>query len=361
MPWSIVRMHARALANMKYYVKRAHGISERFYRALCSYLLFGTGQGSGASPSVWLTLVICLLSALSTMAPIAMKFVDPWNDISNERIADSYVDDTAVGVSDAMQDEPMSIPEIIGHLQDVAQKWERILYSSGGSLELRKCFWYLVYWEWVDGRPQMMPSISSPAMIALTKGHIPVYMVIERKETWEAMRTLGIWVAPDGNYRKEAQFLWTKANTFAAHLLTSNLNRMDTFIFHWSTYTPVMTYSICLMTLSWMQLNKIQSKAISAILDKLGVNHHFPCRAAFGPKELCGMSLLDLSIEEGIRQIQHFMDHIFVMDSVGELIMIALRFLQIEAGSGHHLLEAPSIEIPYLTPCWITLMQELWP
>ena len=202
-------MHARALANMKYYVKTAHGISERFYRALRSYLLFGTGQGSGASPSVWLTLVIC-------------------------------------------------------------------------------------------------PS----------------------------------------------QFLWTKANTFAARLLTSNLNRMDTFIFHLSTHTPAMTYSICLMTLSRTQLNKIQSKAILAILDKLGVNRHFPRRAAFGPKELCGMSLLDLSVEQGIRQIQHFMDHIFA------LIMIALRFLQIEAGSGHHLLEAPSIEIPYLTPCWITSMRE---
>ena len=231
-------MHARVLANMKYYVKIAHGILERFYQALHSYLLFGTGQGSGMSPSVWLTLVICLLLALSAMAPIAMKFVDPWNDISNERNADSYVDDTAVGVSDAIQDEPMSIPEIIGHLQDIAQKWERILYSSGGALKLCKCFWYLVYWEWVDGRPQMMPSISSPVMIALTEGHLPVYMVIERKEAWEAMCTLGIRVAPDGNYRKEAQFLWTKANTFVACLMTLNLNRIDTFIFHWNTYTP---------------------------------------------------------------------------------------------------------------------------
>ena len=57
MPRSVVRMHVRVLANMKYYVKTAHGILERFYWALHSYLLFGTGQGSGMSPSVWLTLV----------------------------------------------------------------------------------------------------------------------------------------------------------------------------------------------------------------------------------------------------------------------------------------------------------------
>jgi len=160
--------------------------------------------------------------------------------------------------------------------------------------------------SWVDGRPEMMPSISSPATIALTKGHTPVYTVIERKETWEAMRTLGVRVAPDGNYRKEAQFLKTKADTFAARLMTSNLNRMDTFIFHRSTYTPSMTYPICLTTLTRTQLNKIQSKAISAILDKLGINRHFPRRVAFGPKELCGLSLLDLSVEQGIRQISTF-------------------------------------------------------
>ena len=72
-----------------------------------------------------------------------------------KRNADAFVDDSANGVSDAHLDIPMSMPEIVCHLQHTAQTWERILYSSGGALEILKCFWYLVYWEWPQGRPAM--------------------------------------------------------------------------------------------------------------------------------------------------------------------------------------------------------------
>jgi hypothetical protein len=48
------------LLHMKYFIKMAHGISDSFYHVLPDYLLYGTGQGSGASPSVWLSLVVIL-------------------------------------------------------------------------------------------------------------------------------------------------------------------------------------------------------------------------------------------------------------------------------------------------------------
>ena len=133
---------------------------------------------------------------------------------------------------------------------------------------------------------------------------------------------------------------------------------MDTFIFHRSTYVPAMTYSSCVTTFDPSTLNRIQQKAIAAILEKLGMNQHFPRRVAFGPKELCGLGLLDLSIEQGVRQICHFLDHIFAQDSIGTMILIELRSLQLESGSGSHLLESPSTDLPYLTPCWLTSMRQ---
>jgi len=45
----------------------------------------------------------------------------------------------------------MTLTEILRHLQHNAQIWERLLYSSGGALNLKKCFWYLVFWKWKDG------------------------------------------------------------------------------------------------------------------------------------------------------------------------------------------------------------------
>jgi hypothetical protein len=63
---------------------------------------------------------------------------------------------------------------------------------------------------------------------------------------------------------------------------------MDTFIFHRSTYIPSMTYLLPLTTFEPNKLNKIQWKAIQAILNKLGVSKSFPWHVTFGPKDLGG-------------------------------------------------------------------------
>ena len=175
-----------------------------------------------------------------------------------------------------------------------------------------------MYWEWVKGRPSLVPNAAMPGMIALTQGHIPNYTVIDCLEVWEAQHTLGVRVvAPNGNFQKVAEFLRNKANNYAACLIMSNLTEMDAFIFHQSTYIPSVTYSLLVMTLDALQLNKIQSRPIPAILNKLGVNKHFPCSIAFGPNNLCGLALLDLSIEQGVWQICHFMNHTLLHARLG--------------------------------------------
>jgi hypothetical protein len=36
-----------------------------------------------------------------------------------------------------------------------------------------------MYWEWVKGRPSLIPNVAMLGMIALTQGHIPNYTVID--------------------------------------------------------------------------------------------------------------------------------------------------------------------------------------
>lgn len=104
-PKSAAQMHSKALLGMQYNVKTAHGLSKQFYRVTRQFLLFATGQGSGASPAIWLTIITCLLSALRVLAPLTMSFMDPWQEIFDKRNADSYVDDTSSGCNDAHLDK----------------------------------------------------------------------------------------------------------------------------------------------------------------------------------------------------------------------------------------------------------------
>ncbi len=190
MPRTACGMQVMALALMKYFVKTMHGISKASYWATQSYCLSGTGQGSGGSPSIWLSIVLVLLSALTAMAPAAMYFADPWQNLHSEWNADSYVDNASTRVNNVIHDEPLHWMEMFALMQSVAQIWEWLLYSSGGALELPKCFWYLMYWEWVKGRPSLIPNVAMPGMIALTQGHIPNYTVMNHL----VMSCIKVWV-----------------------------------------------------------------------------------------------------------------------------------------------------------------------
>jgi hypothetical protein len=47
-PKLAAQMHTNALLGMRYHIKTAHGLSNQFYKVTRQFLLFGTGQGSGA-------------------------------------------------------------------------------------------------------------------------------------------------------------------------------------------------------------------------------------------------------------------------------------------------------------------------
>ena len=65
--------------------------------------LFGTSQGSGASPAVWLTLLVILLNTIDKELPgDRITFLDPIMKKPHSRLADAFVDDTSMfGKSDS--------------------------------------------------------------------------------------------------------------------------------------------------------------------------------------------------------------------------------------------------------------------
>ena len=155
MPTSAIRTHADALQFMRYTVKTVHGVSEENYHGAVFAPLFGTGQGSGASPAVWLSLVVILLQTLDHLIPDRMNFRSIKGDLVHSRLSDAFVDGTSVGFTSSYADAP--IDDLIERLQHVAQTWEHLLHLSGGKLNLSKCSWFVVKWEWKQGRPVIRP------------------------------------------------------------------------------------------------------------------------------------------------------------------------------------------------------------
>ena len=137
MPANAVRTHADALQFMKYTVKTVYGISESNYHGTEVAPLFGTGQGSGASPAVWLSLVVILLQTMDRLIPDRMNFTPICSGARpHARLSDAFVDDTSMGFTSTADDR--TYDELVGTLERIAQTWEHLLYLSGGKLNLSK-------------------------------------------------------------------------------------------------------------------------------------------------------------------------------------------------------------------------------
>jgi 23S rRNA pseudoU1915 N3-methylase RlmH len=68
----------------------------------------------------------------------------------------AFVDDTDVAVNDT--GKQLTSRELAQVLQTDAQHWEKLLFTSGGKLELSKCFFYIMYWKFTeDGMPFLTP------------------------------------------------------------------------------------------------------------------------------------------------------------------------------------------------------------
>ena len=85
MPDIAIMAHAGVLWALQYSVKTMFGISDGYYKSHENKVLFGTGQGSGASPAAWLTVSIVLLSCLKKLVSRGMRFTTPDNLFSVER------------------------------------------------------------------------------------------------------------------------------------------------------------------------------------------------------------------------------------------------------------------------------------
>jgi hypothetical protein len=146
MPTTVINTHAGVLQAMAYTICTVFGESAAFMQGTAESPVFGTGQGSGASPAVWLTLSIVLLEALWQSSPRDMHFETPSGTVRVERHLDAFVDNTQNGLNNAGLSEPWSFRQLVTSLQTMAQSWEKLLFCSGGALKLSKCLYYIIHW-----------------------------------------------------------------------------------------------------------------------------------------------------------------------------------------------------------------------
>jgi len=120
---------------MKYMVCTALGISGESYSNMQEWVL-GTLQRSGESPCLWLDITYILLGAIAKRHSPGMSLSNPRGTKTQTHTTESYIGGTELILSM----ENTRLTNIVAEIQEIAQFWEQLLFTTGGAVALEKCF-----------------------------------------------------------------------------------------------------------------------------------------------------------------------------------------------------------------------------
>ena len=295
------------------------------------------------------------MNTLDRMIPERMQFSSPDSPLQHSRLIDAFVDDTSLGFTDAGL---LTLETLIAKLNTMAQTWENLLFLSGGALNLSKCSWYVMFWDWKAGRPQTRAIQHDDAILSLRTQGSTDQIPIKRLPLTQASRILGVHLAPNGDFSQQLIVLKDKADVLASRLRSPKLTPQDIQTFHRTMYTPAMKYVLPTMAVDEEALSTVQTKVLASMLQKLGYSSKLPTEIRHGPAEMGGLDLLDLRTELGISTLQFVRDAVYKGSEAGKLIILNVKYSQIESGIAEPLMEKPSIYVSYLTPSWILSVRQ---
>jgi len=206
-PKSLAYVFARTLEEAKYKLKTMLGISETSYKHSRLLPIYGTGQGSGNSPVIWLLISNELFQCYESKAHGA-TFESPDRTQRIQIFMVGFVDDTSCSVNLFHSNSPPAVSTLLDLMERDAQLWNDLLWSTGGALEPKKCSYHVVSWEFNDGIPQFVAGQVGRDLFTTPASGTPIQ--IQPLSAYSSHKTLGQRKEPSGNQTSQRKDLEKK-------------------------------------------------------------------------------------------------------------------------------------------------------
>jgi hypothetical protein len=168
-----------------------------------------------------------------------VSFCDPTNKTEHRRTSDGFVDDVTHFYNKGLKHSlttTVRVEDVIRGLEKEGQTWERLLWSTGGKLELTKCLYYILHYRFApDGTPTMEEATNMEnTHLSLTSGICPQKNPINHRDCSQAHRTLGVWPTPQGTQEKQHAESLLKSRRFASGCIKAPLTRYEAATAYWT-------------------------------------------------------------------------------------------------------------------------------
>jgi hypothetical protein len=167
-------------------------------------------------------------------------------------------------------------------MQHNAQIWNDLLWSSGGELELSKCTFHHLRFQFdYKVYPSLIPGNFSPHLhIRNQTGDL---IQIKQLSSHQSHKLLGCYKSPLGDQQDQLNILKTKCRDFAKVVNTSTLDRHESMIFYRHIYIPSVTYPLSSTFFTEKVMDTIQNQANRSLTQHCGYSANTAFDLLYGP------------------------------------------------------------------------------
>jgi hypothetical protein len=231
--------------------------------------------------------------------------------------------------------------------------WQGGVKATGGALRPDKSYWYLIDFRWTGTKWIYRKIADMPGDMEVLNTDEELEP-LTRLEPHQARKTLGIFLAMDGNFKDQVKYLREKTSEFADSVRTGFLNREDLWYALNSTIMKTLEYPLAAITLIKRQWDYILSPALTALLPRAGFVRTIKRDLIFGPEGTMGMEIRHPYVLQFLRQlgaVLHQMQHPTMVTP--QLMTATLEQVILEVGIGGMLADIPWEHTQeYMTDTW---------
>ena len=357
-PATVAQMNSVTLERNHYRLRTGLGTSTSGYSHSHDSPIYGIGQGSGNASIVW-SFLWCILYECyeAQVRGAAYELPNRTSQMLLKMIG--FVDDNNGQCNEFLKDFQAPLEELLQRAKHEMTVWRDILRASGGDLELPKCSYQIMHWGFtIEGGPILAGGCNG-SPILIPDDNEDGYTQIPQLSAHSAHKTLGHYMTPAGNQKRQQSELMMRSHNIALKLASSGLSRSEVWTYYFTTYLPSLGHTLPMNHFTRNQLQNIQRKALSGIIARSGYNRNTHRAIIFGSTTYGGANFRHLYSIQGAGQVQMFLKYWRTPNTqIGQLLRICVAWFQLSAGVSYPVFEEVNLSLDYTDSLWLLSMRE---